>query len=278
MGRSTDGGMLEGRIADLIKTSEYTPKTSCFLTPAEQRAAFDAARRDGSADRCFFWGGAPECERRAAVFLPDWLTPDETFGGAFDERRERALRELLAEGADSGEVSGAIVPVEISGSAYSELGHRDYLGAITALGLERDAVGDIVITGASSAVVFAIPGAAKLMISELVSVGREQVTVTQAQLPAGFRVEREYEAITDTVMSLRLDGVVRALCKVSREAASDLVEGGDVSLNYMTVVKTDAPVEKGDILSVRGYGKFIFDGDRGVNRRGRLRIDARKYV
>ena len=84
--------------------------------------------------------------------------------------------------------------------------------------------------------------------------------------------------LTDTVMSARLDGIVKAFCKITREEASDLVEKGDVTLNYITETRTDKIIVKGDVLSVRGHGKFIYDGDRGVNRRGRLRIDARKYV
>jgi len=271
--------MFEGRISDLVRSSEYTVKTSVFLTPAEQKAAYDAARSQGAGGRCFFWGGVPECERRIAVFLPDWMVPEiDGIGGVFDGGREDVLRDILESGADSGEVMRSIVPVRIEGSAYSELSHRDYLGAVTSLGLERDAVGDIAVIGQSSAIVFALPGAAKLLVSELSSVGREAVKVSEAVLPNGFRIEREFENITDTVMSLRLDGIVRALCNISRDAASELVERGDVTVNYAAVAKPDALVEKGDIISVRGHGKFVFDGDRGVNRRGRLRIDAKKYI
>ncbi len=271
--------MLEGRVSDLLRASAYSVKTSCFLSPAEQNAVFDVARALGDGERCFFWGGAPECERRVAVFLPDWMASGAgELGGAFDPRREEALAEFIESGADDGALAEAIIPLEISCGAYGELCHRDYLGALTALGVERDAIGEIVTTSPSSAIVFAAPAAAALIERELTSVGREKVTVMRDALPEGFRIEHEYETITDTVMSLRLDGIVRTLCKISRESAAELVLSGDVSVNYSVAEKPDAAVEKGDVISVRGYGKFIFDGDRGVNRRGRLRIDARRYV
>ena len=269
--------IFEGRIFDLVRSSEYEIKTSRFLTPAEQKAAFDAAGNGGAAERCLFWGGAPGCERRLAVFVPEWLAPDTKQGGAFDPAREEAVKEMIAEGTVDGELL-PVLPVSISGSAYSELTHRDYLGALIALGIERDSIGDIIVTAPSSAYVFALPGAAKLMENELTSVGREKVNVTVKPIPDGFRIEKEYEVITDTVMSPRLDGIVKALCNVSRERAAELVEGGDVALNYTVEDRPDAAVEKGDVISVRGFGKYIYDGDRGVNRRGRLRIDARKYV
>lgn len=277
MSTKSDGGMFAGRISDLARLSEYEIKTSSFLTPAEQKAALDAARAEGADGRLAFWGGAPECERRVAVFLPDWMAPDAKYGGAFDPAREDVISELELSGVIDG-MTDFVVAVTVSGSAYAELEHRDYLGAVTALGIERSAVGDIIVTSKSGAVIFATPAAARVLGEELTSVGRERVTAAATPLPAGFRVEREYEAITDTVMSPRLDGIVRALCNISREAASELVARGDVQLNYEVATKPDAEVKRGDVLSVRGYGKYIYDGDRGVNRRGRLRIDARKYV
>ena len=270
--------MLAGRISDLARSSEYEVRTSVFLTPAEQKAAYDAALRAGASDRLAFWGGAPECERRLAVFLPEWMTPDSSFGGAFDEAREEIITELSSEGVVDRTLSGAIVPLEVTGSAYSELDHRDYLGAVLALGLERDAVGDIIVTSPSGAVIFALAGAARAIEEELSSVGRESVSVRRAELPAGFRATREFEAITDTVMSPRLDAIVSALCRVSRDASASMIARGDVALNYGTASKPDAQLSRGDVITVRGYGKYVYDGDRGVNRRGRLRIDARKYV
>ncbi len=271
--------MFGGRMGDLVASSEYTLRISQFLTPAEQAEAYNIARENGAGARCFFWGGAAGAERRCAVFLPEWMIPDGTApGGAFDQAREDSLREIIDSGADSGEIGSVVTAVRIESGAYSELTHRDYLGALTALGLERDSIGDIFVDSPSSAYVFALSSAASFIISELSSVGKERVAVSAADLPRGFRIEKEYEPISETVMSPRLDGVVRVLCKVSREDAAELVVRGDVTVNYSVLTKPDRIVERGDIISVRGHGKFIYDGDRGVNRRGRLRIDARKYI
>ncbi len=271
--------MFDGRVRDLITSSEYSVRTSRFLTPAEQAEAYNIARACGAGERCFFWGGAPGCERRCAVFLPEWMIPDGvTASGAFDPSREDTLREVISSGADSGEIEGGVCAVRIEGSAYADLSHRDYLGSLTALGIERDSIGDISADAPSSAYVFAIPSTAEFIASELTSVGRERVSARVCELPDGFRIEKEYEALTGTVMSPRLDGVVRVLCNISRETAAGLVSSGDVTVNYFVEDKPDRTLERGDVISVRGYGKYIYDGDRGVNRRGRLRIDARKYV
>lgn len=271
--------MFRGRISDLIAASEYTVKTSGFLTPLEQRIAFDTAKSEGAEYRCFFWGGAADAERRLLVMIPDWLTPEEPLlCGPFDEERENALREIMAEGSDSGEISGAVCAVEITSGRFASLEHKDFMGALLGLGIKRETLGDIVPSENGSAIAFLLPHAAAFVGENLEKAGREGVKAENITLPEGYRIPREFEVLTDTVMSVRLDGIVKSLCKVSREEAQVLVEKGEVTLNYITETEKDKPVCKGDVISVRGYGKFIYDGDRGVNRRGRIRFDARKYI
>ncbi len=271
--------MLKGRISDLITASEYTVKTGGFLTPLEQRIAFDTARSEGAEYRCFFWGGAGDAERRVLVMLPDWLTPEKPLlCGPFDEEREDALREIMASGADSGEIREAVCAVEITSGNFKALEHKDYMGALLGLGIKRETLGDIVPLESGRAVAFLLPAAADFICQNLEKAGREGVKAEKVTLPDSYRIPREFETLTDTVMSVRLDGIVKALCKVSREEAKELVEKGEVTLNYICETESDRQISKGDVISVRGYGKFIYDGDRGVNRRGRIRFDARKYI
>ncbi len=274
-----DEAMFKGHVSDLVGASEYTVKTSGFLTPLEQRIAFDTARSVGAEHRCFFWGGAPEAERRVLVMIPDWLTPESpVLCGPFDEEREETLREIISSGADGGEISEAVCAVEITSEGFATLEHKDYLGAILSLGIKRELLGDIVPEEGCRAVAFLLKGAVNFVEENLLKAGREGVKAEPLELPEGYRIPREFEVLTDTVMSLRLDGIVKALCKVSREEAASLVEKGEVTLNYLVETEKDASVSKGDVISVRGFGKYIYDGDRGVNRRGRIRFDARKYV
>ncbi|MBE6562546.1 MAG: hypothetical protein E7660_02290 [Ruminococcaceae bacterium] len=274
-----DEAMFRGHVSDLVTASEYTVKTSGFLSPLEQRIAFDTAKSLGAEQRCFFWGGAPEAERRILVMIPDWMTPEEpVLCGSFDEEREDILRDIILSGADGGDISGAVCAVEISSEGFRDLEHKDYMGAILGLGIKRELLGDIVTSEAAPAIAFLLKSAVPFVEENLEKAGREGVKVEIAELPEGYRIPREFEVISDTVMSLRLDGLVKSLCKVSREDAASLVEKGEVTLNYIVETEKDAPVSKGDVISVRGHGKFIYDGDRGVNRRGRIRFDARKYI
>lgn len=272
------GKIFEGRIKELVTCSEYAVKCSDFLTPPEQRAAFDIASEMRAADRCFFWGGAFDAQRRVMFMLPEWmLSYQSTLGGAFDARREEIFYSVMKDMSGE-ELFSSVSAVEISGSGYESIGHRDLLGALLALGIERDCVGDIAVMSDTNAYVFLKSRMTAHVKGSLTKVGRDTVKVYDAELDGAFRIPVEFEQISESVSSERLDGVIKAVYKMSRSDAEELVSRGEVTLNYKGELKGDRMLSPGDVVSVRGYGKFIYDGNGGVNRRGRLKIQIRKYV
>lgn len=279
-----DDRLLYARAEELLSRSGRGElAASRFLTPRQQKLVFDFCRVRGSADRLFLSGGAIGADRRMAVFLPSWAAdmtdaaaPAEIFGET-GAQREKFFSDLLQNCGLWESFSELTAPVFVEGSGYASFTHRDLLGSVLALGLRREVIGDIIVTKDSSAYILACPEAAKLILSELRRVGRDTVKVRPAEC-RDIKIERHFENIASTVAAPRLDGVVRALCSVSREDAASLVLSGKAELNYLTVQQPDRKVAPGDILSVRGYGKFIIDRCEDETRRGRLRLEARKYL
>ena len=263
------------RAAELVRREAYDVVFSDFLTPREQRLFYAAAFAEGQADRLFFYGGAAGAERRMAVLVPDWLLAEVPAGDPFSCERESFFLSLLENGV--ADASGAVCAVSLTGSEYGNLTHRDWLGAILALGLERHVLGDIAVLDARHAVAFVRAKIAPFLVENLSHAGADTVRAALAELPAGFEIPRSYERVEVTVASPRLDGVVRALTGLSRADAAALVKAGDVEVNYFPVQDADAPVDDGDILSVRGFGKYVIDSANTVTRRGRNRLIARKY-
>ncbi len=123
------------RLEDLAARCERScaVTSSHFLTPAEQFLA-ERSFKTGAA-RLLLHGGHPDCERRAAFFLPDWLEPEY-----FDPSEYlRAIRLTAHFGAP---------------------GHRDYLGALLGMGIGREWLGDIWVEG-ESATVFCLPSSTR---------------------------------------------------------------------------------------------------------------------
>ena len=271
--------LLLARAAELSQRSERGEVTATsFLTPRQQRLIYDDQTRSGAADSLFLWGGFKGAQRRIAMFLPRWITDGAAPAGAFSQAREEHFVSLLASCGCEEYLHEFTVPVCLSGSGYASLGHRDWLGSLTALGIKRQVLGDIAVENDSSAYVFAKPEAAAFIVKEMKSAGRDRVKAEFA--PEGVQIcpNLSFEKLVSSVASPRLDGVVRALCGVSREAAAEIVSGGAAELNYLPVQDADRRVCAGDVLSVRGYGKFIIDRCEDETRRGRIRLEARKYI
>ncbi|MBQ9802723.1 MAG: hypothetical protein IJW51_06615 [Clostridia bacterium] len=253
---------LLARARDLLARAErgevcHTP----FLTPREQKLL---ARGLGAANACTLQdGGYPAAERKRVFFLPEYITCLE------GELRDGLLAEPRAE---------ALCAVSVKGSGYRALSHRDYLGAVLNLGIERDAIGDICVLPTGEAVLFCDRVIADFLFENLTRVARDAVTVAPAVLPPDFDGGRTFAPMSDTVASPRADAVVAALCNLARERAQALFAQGAVELDYEPLEKYDREVPEGATLTVRGHGKFIVRALSDKTKKGRFRLLADRYL
>ena len=267
--------ILRSRAADAMHavcTGRYV--VSDFYDPLEQTILREQLEKGGfSEDRDYlFFGGYPFAERRILFFLPEYL-----HGLHADVTAQRAFL------VQSARTYGAVGAVRVQGSGFREMSHRDYLGSLTGLGIERSVIGDIVPCDPFCAVVFFCQKIGVLLLNELCRIGKEAVRVTDETpaLEAGslfLQDPHRYAPFTDTVASLRLDCLIAIICSVSREQAQQKIERGMVRLDYRTVEKCDYSVQPPCCISIHGYGRFRFERVAGISRRGRLRIFLQKYL
>ena len=155
------------------------------------------------------------------------------------------------------------------------LTHRDFLGCLMSLGIERSTVGDIIVSDGCT-IVFVCDTVASL-VSGIEKVGKVGVKVTEG-FDKQIIPEQKYQDINGTVASLRFDCVLSLALRISREKAADLIRSGLAELNYSVSVSTDTAVSNGDVFSARGYGKFRLDAVGNVTKKDRLFITVKKYV
>ena len=234
---------------------------TAFLTPAVQMGLSHALSY-ARAEWCFC-GGYACAERARMVFLPDYVTALES------AEREALLAEAL---------SDCLVPVAVRGSGYRTLSHRDFLGSILNLGIERDAVGDLCVLSPAEAVLFCDRVMADFLAESLTRVGGDAVRVSRTVLPAEFDGGRRFAPVRDTVASPRADAVVAALANLSRERAQALFAAGKVEIDYETVQKTDRPITDGAVIVIRGFGKFVIRSLSEQTRKGRFVLQADRYI
>ena len=259
--------LLASRIEDYLKKADRG-ELVCgnFLTPSD--AAFVGAymKEIGMTNRFFLFGGYNEAERKRIFILPSFLSDIE---GEAEEKARAYLPD---------EMSGLIRAVRIQGSGYRALSHRDYLGSLLALGIERSSVGDVAIIDEYSAVVLCTDKIFDFLIASIDRVASDKVTVSECESVSELEIKREYMPISDTVASNRLDCIVGALTNLSREKAQTAIKSGLCEVNYLPEDRCDVPLSIPSTVSVRGYGKYDVLSFDGETKKGRLRMVARKYV
>jgi len=259
-------GHLFARLDDLAaRSAKGEVAISPFLSPREQYFAGSYLARGGV--RAVAFGGVPDAERKRLYLLPDYIEiEDETTLAA-------TLREFGFE--------SEIAALRVRGSGYRTLSHRDFLGSLLGLGLTRSVLGDILPCGEEQreAVVLCESGIAPFLEAHLERVGNDKVSISlvgEDELSA-ISATRRMTPISDTVASARLDCVVAALCRLSRERARECVERELVELNFEKETRPDRTVEVPAILSVRGVGRYRVLSLGEKTKKGRLRLLAEKY-
>jgi RNA-binding protein YlmH len=175
---------------------------------------------------------------------------------------------------------GDLPPVEavmVSWSGKEELSHRDLLGAVMSLGLRRDQVGDIILSGDNQAAVIVSDSKGSYICSNLTRAGHVALdcrVITPDELPLSGDEGRE---IKGTVASLRIDSVISLGFGVSRSRVVLLIKGGLVRVNWRPVSSPSFQLNEGDQVSLRGRGRLVVDTVEGETRKGRIRLKLKKY-
>lgn len=263
--------LFEARLEDAIrKCNAGSVAHLPFLTMRQRRRAERLLEARGMRENIWFWGGHPTAERACLFLLPDYLVailPEDA------DEREAALPDYLAD-----ELQEAVVALSMQGSGFRNLSHRDYLGAVLGLGIERDALGDIAVQDEHSAILFCPRTLAGFLSGELTKVGSDTVRCRECKIDESFTDGKKYRPISDTVASARLDCVVAALCNLSREAAQSAVRSGLVEVDFEPEERVDTVLEPPITVSVRGHGRFILRSFDGETKKGRLRLKADQLI
>ena len=160
----------------------------------------------------------------------------------------------------------------IPGDKTKKLGHRSILGSLMSLGLEREVIGDI-RQSENSSIIAVTEQIKQYIIQNWHNAGSESISVIVCKeavkvLPISG-VEKRI-----TSASFRLDALVAASFGISRGSVQEKIRLGTIQLNGIIVLKPDAEVKVGDVLSCRGEGKIkILDQDQKTRKgKNALRI------
>lgn len=246
-----DSRLLVSHIGDMLSICEKScsPRFSGFLSEGESAIVSEFLMYMGAKEYELF-GGYEGAARCILCIYPEYFQP---------EHEDFPLRTVRFDSRGAGSLT-----------------HRDYLGSLMSLGINRSQTGDILCDEGGAYAVLS-PAAAEMAVLSITKIGRVGVKTRFAD---GETIAREdkFSEISATVASLRLDCVTAAAARVSREKAAALIRSGSVSVNHGITESVSENVAEGSVLSVRGSGRFILSEIGSSTKKDRIHITIKKYL
>ena len=226
---------------------------SDFLNLSELHKVHSVAGQLEGTYRCF--GGYEGAERQMVAWIPD----------AFSYAWQYPI---------------SCIQIEPLHPKYAEnLSHRDVLGALMNLGIRREKLGDI-FAGENGYYFFCKHELADYLTEQLCQIRHTEVRcrLISAEETEWLQLKPSFVEFEKVITSNRLDNLISALTGLSRSKASAMIASGKVFINGEICSYNTYEAKEGDVISVRGFGKFFFLGISGETRKERLKMSFRKYV
>lgn len=161
-------------------------------------------------------------------------------------------------------------------SKFTNITHRDFLGGILSLGIERNKIGDLLVDNNKCYV----PVHEEIENFILYNIDKISKVACNVEVIDNFellpKVTFKEEIIL--VSSLRVDGIVSRLTNVSRSKAQAMIEQGLVLVNYVKIRDKSYELKGEERITIRGFGKFIIGNSIGNSKSGRIKIIIKKYT
>lgn len=249
--KGTEGESMAVKLVDFAAQALKSRKCKLtgFLSPFEQEMAGIIANSLGELN-VDFYGGYRGAERQRAVFC-----------------------HAEFQGTPNFEI--AVIKAQWNGE-FSRLGHRDVLGSIMSLGVDREYIGDIIATK-DFARVIVDKKMCDYFTANLTQIGSTGVKTSVDDLENISPKEERVKEIKSTVASLRVDSIAAAGFGMSRSKAAQEIAAEKIQLNWQTVKNASQSIKAGDILSMRGRGRLEVAEIRGQTKKGRVGVLLKRF-
>ena len=246
-------------IAKMIDKYLYSKKTNKivytdFLNLSE-KVIIEKILKEEKITNYLIYGVREDADRSILIFFP------EKFSKEMVEKNYSNILEIIR--------------IELPNEIKYE--HREFLSGIMKLGIRREKFGDIIVTETGADIICQKEVTSYLVngLKELTRFKKSNISVESIENM--YKKEVDFIEFTIIVSSIRLDNIVSELARCSRTKAKELIEQGYVLLNYIIETKESRKLINGDTITIRGKGKFIFDGTEGKTRSGREILLIKKY-
>lgn len=163
-------------------------------------------------------------------------------------------------------------------SKFNQLTHSQIMGTLLhKLGIKRTVIGDILVKS-GYAQLLVMKNMANYIRASVTKIAKASVSLKEISLEHLIVGEKESQLLDIVVSSMRLDKVLATVLKLSRSQAVQLIETEKLRLNYQTVSRTSEILQVGDLISVRGFGRFSILSENGLTKNGKCKLTVDKMI
>ena len=170
------------------------------------------------------------------------------------------------------------IRINLAEELEGEYSHRNYLGAIMKLGIKRPKVGDILVDR-NGADILITKDVEKFLMSNLAELTRfSKSSIQKIQLEDLRKLQVIKEEVNIIIPSMRLDNIVSELANLSRNKANELLLAQRVLVNHEIIQKSSKEIKQGDVITIRGKGRFTIKSIIGNTKKGRILLSVEKFA
>ena len=249
--KNSEDKMVVSRLFDLIKMADRLNniETTDFLDMKDQ-ALLEKTLKKINFQNYEFFGGIENAERKILIIYPDKLS--EIF-----ENNYYNYNNIID-----------VIKINLDKENFGKYFHRTYLGALMKLGIKREKIGDIIVEDVSKFLQINLTELTRFKKSEIVKCKLEDIR----------EIKDNKETIKIIVPSLRLDSIVGELAHTSRIKALDLLKQERVFINFEVETKSSKKVNIGDLITIRGKGRFKIINQVDSTKKGNIVIEVEKFI
>lgn len=259
-GQQEETKLLLARIDDKLKfvSSRKRFANTDFLDLAQKKDIEDYLKQK-KINSYIFYGGFEEAERTMLLLLPTDVPYDPMQN--IDKTYDQIMK---------------IIRIKLPKDLWGSYDHKMYLGALMKLGIERKKIGDILVRpdGADIIVSKDLVDFLKQNLAELTRFSKSEIE--DLSIKEINYIAQEKKIININVPSMRLDAIVGELARVSRQDATRFLEEQRVFVDFKEEIRGTRQIKEGNVITIRGKGRFYITKILGTTRSGRYRIEVEK--
>ena len=259
MEQNIEDKLLIAKLQDKIKQCKNRNKiASTEFLNLHQKKLIQNKLNELKIKNYIFHGGFEEAENQVLIIYPEKLTEEIVLN---------TINDIIN-----------AIKIILPNEQVGEYEHRDYLSAVMRLGVERERIGDIIVYK-NEAYIISIKENAQYIadsLKEFTRFKKSQIEIIsieeiKSKMPEFMQIEIH-------VSSNRLDSIVAEIARTSRSKAEELIKNERVSINCKYEYKSSKTVNVGDVIIVRGSGKYILNDIKENPKTKRLTIILKKYI